>query len=147
MMTLSKQRKFTFNSLLEYIRGSKCCIFKVRQYMSISVKRTVEDADADKPKKPRLEVRHYYITFLFLEIPYVRKELQCSLFMMLYLVSIGMDRVISEASYKGTILQRNNRKMIIKWSFSYNSFVKFHGTKIWEPHDCDISNSMLLRGM
>ena len=33
MMTLSKQRKFTFNSLLENIRGSKCCVIKVRQYM------------------------------------------------------------------------------------------------------------------
>ena len=40
-----------------------------------------------------------------------------------------MDRVISEPSYKGRILQRNYRKMTIKWSFSYNSFVKFHGTK------------------
>ena len=35
MMTLSKQRKFTFNSLLEDIRGSKCCEIKVRQYMII----------------------------------------------------------------------------------------------------------------
>ena len=24
--------------------------------------------------------------------------------------------------------------MTTKWSFSYNSFVKFHGKKIWEPH-------------
>ena len=32
MMTLSKQRKFTFNSLLEDIRGSQCCVIKVRQY-------------------------------------------------------------------------------------------------------------------
>ena len=31
--------------------------------------------------------------------------------------------------YKGTILQRNYRKMTIKWSFSYNSFVKFHDKK------------------
>ena len=65
-------------------------------------------------------------------------------FIMLYLGSIGMDRVISEPCYKGTILQRNYRKMTIKWSFSYNSFVKFHGTKIWEwQHDRVISNSML----
>ena len=35
MMTLSKQRKFTFNSLLEDIRGSKCCVIKVRQYILI----------------------------------------------------------------------------------------------------------------
>ena len=27
----------------------------------------------------------------------------------------------------------NYRKMTIKWSFSYNSFVKFHGKKVWEP--------------
>ena len=55
---------------------------------------------------------------------------------MLYLGSIGMDCVISELCYKGTILQRNYRKMTIKWSFYYNSLVKFHGTKIWEPqHD------------
>ena len=39
-----------------------------------------------------------------------------------------MDCVISEAYYKGTweILLKNNRKMNIPWSFSYNSFVKFH---------------------
>ena len=36
MMTLSKQKKFTFNSLLEDIRGSKCCIIKVRQYISFA---------------------------------------------------------------------------------------------------------------
>ena len=34
-MTISKQRKFTFNSLLENIRGSKCCVIKVRQYICI----------------------------------------------------------------------------------------------------------------
>ena len=28
--------------------------------------------------------------------------------------------------------------MTIIWSFSYNSFVKFHVEKIWEPHDCYI---------
>ena len=31
--------------------------------------------------------------------------------------------------YKWTILQRNYRKMIISWSFSCNSFVKFQGKK------------------
>ena len=40
-----------------------------------------------------------------------------------------MDHVISEVCYKGTILQRNNRKMTISWSFSYNSFVKFCGKR------------------
>ena len=37
MMTLSKQRKFTFNSLLENIRESKCCVIKVRQYTCIGL--------------------------------------------------------------------------------------------------------------
>ena len=68
-------------------------------------------------------------------------------FRMLYLGSIGKDRVISELCYKGAILQRNYMKimkMTIKWSFSYNSFVKLHGTKILEPqYDRVISNSML----
>ena len=36
MVTLSKQRKFTFNSLLEDIRGCKCCVIKVRQYILMS---------------------------------------------------------------------------------------------------------------
>ena len=34
MMTLSKQMKFTFNSLLEDLRGSQCCVIKVRQYIN-----------------------------------------------------------------------------------------------------------------
>ena len=50
----------------------------------------------------------------------------------LCLGSIGIDHVISRSCYKGTILQRNYRKMTIVWSFSYNSFVNFHGKKkIW----------------
>ena len=55
-----------------------------------------------------------------------------------------MDHVISEPYYKvGTILQKNYRKVTILWSFSYNSYVKFCGNKIWEPHyDCVISKSM-----
>ena len=44
-----------------------------------------------------------------------------------------MLRVLSELCYKGTILQRNYRKMTILWSFSYHSFVKFCGKKSWEP--------------
>ena len=39
-------------------------------------------------------------------------------------------RAINESFYKGTILQRNFRKMTISSSFSYNLFVKFHGQKI-----------------
>ena len=55
--------------------------------------------------------------------------------------SIGMVPVINESCNKGTILQRNYRKMTTLWSFSYNSFAKFHGTKNWEPqHDSVISN-------
>ena len=70
--------------------------------------------------------------------------LQCSFFITLCLVSIGMDCVISELYYKGTVLQRNSRKMTIAWSFSYNSFVKFHDKKIGEPqHDHVISKSVL----
>ena len=37
-----------------------------------------------------------------------------------------MDCVIGESCWKGIILHRDYRKMTIKWSFSYNSFVKFH---------------------
>ena len=40
-----------------------------------------------------------------------------------------MDHVIIESCYKGTILQRIYRKMTISWSFSHESFVKFHGKK------------------
>ena len=36
--------------------------------------------------------------------------------------SIGMDHIIGELCYEGTILQRN-----------YSAFVKFHGKSIWEP--------------
>ena len=38
-----------------------------------------------------------------------------------------MDHAICELYFKETILQRNNRKMTILCSFSYNSFVKFNG--------------------
>ena len=37
--------------------------------------------------------------------------------------------VISESCYKGTILQKNYRKMTISWSVSFNFFVKFYGLK------------------
>ena len=36
MVTLSMQRKFTFNSLLGDIRGSWCCVIKVRQYIYVA---------------------------------------------------------------------------------------------------------------
>ena len=58
--------------------------------------------------------------------------------------SIETDRLVSELCNTGTILQRNYRKMTISWPFSCNSFVKFHGKKIWEPqHDRVISISVL----
>ena len=44
-----------------------------------------------------------------------------------------MDCVIGEQCFKGIVLQRNYKKMTMKWSFSYNSFVKFNGKKIWVP--------------
>ena len=40
---------------------------------------------------------------------------------------------MSFSGYKGTILQRNHKKMTILWSFSYKSFVKFHLNNILEP--------------
>ena len=44
---------------------------------------------------------------------------------------------------KRTTLQKNYRTMTISWSFFYNSFVKLHGKKIWEPqHDCVIIKSV-----
>ena len=51
------------------------------------------------------------------------KHAQQSPFIRLCLESKGIDHVLSESCYKGTILQRHYRKMTIKWSFSYNSFV------------------------
>ena len=39
-----------------------------------------------------------------------------------------MGHVTSEMCFKETILQGNYRKMTILWSFSYDSFVKFHGS-------------------
>ena len=76
-----------------------------------------------------------------------RKESnQTSKQIMQYLGSIGMDHVISESCYKRTILQRNDRKMTMKWSFSYQFYVKFHGKNIKEPcaqHNHVISNFVL----
>ena len=57
--------------------------------------------------------------------------------------SIGMDCVISELCYVGTILQRNFRKMTITWSFSYNCCVKLlrkkfgsHNMTVLYPNLC-----------
>ena len=46
-----------------------------------------------------------------------------------------MDHVINYCVIKGQFY----KEIIGKWSFSYNSFIKFHGKKIWEPHDNVIS--------
>ena len=61
---------------------------------------------------------------------------------------IIINCVIKGQFYKGIIgrwpLQRNYRKMTISWSSSYNSFVKFHAKRYWEPqHDCVVSKAML----
>ena len=40
-----------------------------------------------------------------------------------------MYSVINELCYKGTILQRKDRKMTVSLSFSYNTFAKFLGNK------------------
>ena len=56
-----------------------------------------------------------------------------------------MHQVISESCYKGTILQRNYRKMTILWSFSCYSFVKYCGKKTREPHDCYIQICVMMR--
>ena len=72
-------------------------------------------------------------------------NIQYNPFITLFLGSIEMDLGISELHYKGTILQRNYRKMTFKWSFSYNSFVKFHGKNTGEPqHDYVLSKSLLI---
>ena len=54
---------------------------------------------------------------------------------MLCLGSIEMVHLTGEPGYKETILQRNDRKMTISWSVSYNFFVKFNGKKIREPQN------------
>ena len=56
-------------------------------------------------------------------------DIQRSPIKMLCFGSTENDFVISELCYKGTILQRNYRKMTMKWPFSYYFFVKLHGKK------------------
>ena len=57
MMTLSKQRKFTFNSPLEDIRGSWCCVIKVRQYTN--------SADPDQTQRSA-QVLHCLLTLCYI---------------------------------------------------------------------------------
>ena len=56
--------------------------------------------------------------------------------------SIGMNRVVSELCYKGTLLQRNYWKISSLWSFYYNSFVKFHSEILWEPQHNHVSRAI-----
>ena len=57
------------------------------------------------------------------------KNIQCSFFITLCFGSIGMDCVITVTCYKGTILQKNYRKMTIPLS-------NFMVENIWESqHD------------
>ena len=50
----------------------------------------------------------------------------------LYKAMLGYhwNGLISKSCYRGTILQKNYRKMTISWSFSYYPLLKFHGVKI-----------------
>ena len=64
---------------------------------------------------------------------------------MLHFGSTGMYFVISEGCYKGTILQMNYRKLIMKGSFSYNSKVKFLGKKFGSHNMTIISEPVLMR--
>ena len=74
---------------------------------------------------------------------YGRFRIHSSPFIKPRLGATEIDCVISELCYEGIILQMNCGKMIIIWSFSYNSFVKFHGKNIWEPlHDHVIFKSV-----
>ena len=71
---------------------------------------------------------------------------------MLCLGSIGMDYVIRESCYKGTILQRKIRKITVSaittmvWLFSYNFFVKFPGEKFRSQLTVFNQNEVCYRG-
>ena len=74
-----------------------------------------------------------YLLYIFPTRTFLKSDctVQCSPFILLYLGSIPMGHAISELCYKGTILERNYRKMTL---------VKCHGKKLWEPqsHKCYI---------
>ena len=69
--------------------------------------------------------------------------------MTLYLGSIEVDRVINESCNDRTAIQRNYRKMTIKWSVSCYSFVKFRDEKfgshtwLWYIQLCVIKRFVL----
>ena len=56
-------------------------------------------------------------------------HIQCITFIMLCLVSIAMDCVISGPCYRGRILQRNYRKIMVIFLLF---LVKLYGNKNWE---------------
>ena len=60
-----------------------------------------------------------------------------------FLNSVGMGHVINEMRNKKTILQRNYRKMTMKYSFFYYFFVKFHG-KIVGSHTMTVISIFVL---
>ena len=60
MMALSKQRKFTFNSLMGDIRGSKCCVIKVCQYIYI-----VHDVCLSICFQSLVEVQQYFLMLIY----------------------------------------------------------------------------------
>ena len=72
-------------------------------------------------------------------------------FIALFVGFMGMHNVISKLYYKGTILQRNYRKMImvvIIINFPIIPFLKFCGIKFLKPqHDNVISKPCYKRGV
>ena len=62
------------------------------------------------PEKGQLQTLRLH---LILNCHCVSFNIQCSSFITLYFGSIGMDLVISETCYEGTILQRNFIEMVI----------------------------------
>ena len=54
---------------------------------------------------------------------------------MLGLRFTGIISVISELGLRDNFA-KELKDNDYSWSFSYYSFVKFHGEKIWETHDC-----------
>ena len=52
-----------------------------------------------------------------------------------------MDHVL-----RATFGQSNYRKMTLAWSFSYNSFVKFHNKNIWESQQDHVISKVFYKG-
>ena len=58
-----------------------------------------------------------------------------------------MEHIICELCYKRKILQRNKRKMTILLSFSFKSFVKFHGKNMGVQHDRVFIMRCVIKGL